>query len=164
MSHLPAHRQTLLFSATIPQQIKSLADEMLHNPLNISIGKSKDSSVTANITHTVLWVEEDCKKTRLFTFLNDKDTYHPPVVVFVNSRRGTLLLASAIDKVCDIAAIAIHGEMEQERRSTILKDFLNGRYQVIVATGVLARGLDLTHVQQVTPLVYLIWSLVPLLL
>jgi ATP-dependent RNA helicase DDX59 len=99
MSHLPAHRQTLLFSATIPQQIKSLADEMLHNPLNISIGKSKDSSVTANITHTVLWVEEDCKKTRLFTFLNDKDTYHPPVVVFVNSRRGTLLLASAIDKV-----------------------------------------------------------------
>lgn len=52
-------------------------------------------------------------------------------------------------KVSDIAAIALHGEMEQERRTSILSGFLNGRYDIVVATGVLARGLDLKNVRQV---------------
>ena len=51
--------------------------------------------------------------------------------------------------MCDIPTIALHGEMLQERRSAILKGFLDGRYQVIVSTGVLARGLDLNNVKQV---------------
>uniref|UniRef100_A0A1X7TXZ4 RNA helicase n=1 Tax=Amphimedon queenslandica TaxID=400682 RepID=A0A1X7TXZ4_AMPQE len=145
--HLPSKKQSLFFSATIPPKIETLATETLHNPLFITVGTPNTSSV--NVRHIVLWVEEEAKKKHLFTFLKDKDTFCPPVIIFVNSRKGTLLLAEAIDKACDVAAIALHGEMEQERRSAILSGFLAGKYEAVVATGVLARGLDLHNVKQI---------------
>ena len=99
-------------------------------------------------------------------------------MVFVNSKMGTLLLADAINKVaielgeennsicttiynvvhehpflfqsCNhLSAVGIHGDMAQERRSAILHGFLEGKYHIVVGTGVLARGLDLVNVQQV---------------
>ena len=68
------------------------------------------------------------------------------------TRYSLLLLhlsSTLTHKVSDVAAIALHGEMEQERRTSILSGFLNGRYDVVVATGILARGLDLKNVRQV---------------
>uniref|UniRef100_A0A1X7SYX7 Helicase ATP-binding domain-containing protein n=1 Tax=Amphimedon queenslandica TaxID=400682 RepID=A0A1X7SYX7_AMPQE len=103
--HLPSKKQTLFFSATIPPKIETLAIETLHNPLFITVGTPNSSSV--NVRHTVLWVEEEAKKKHLFTFLKDKDTFCPPVIIFVNSRKGTLLLAEAIDKHLSLLCVAL---------------------------------------------------------
>lgn len=147
ISCLPIKRQNLMFSATIPSRTEKLANDILRNPLFISVGTP--GTPCSSIRHTILWVEEEAKKKRLFSFLNDKDLFQPPAIIFVNSRKGSLLLAEAINKVCDIAAVAIHGEMAQERRSFILTGISDGRYEVVVATGILARGLNLRKVQQV---------------
>ncbi|KAG9296284.1 hypothetical protein G9A89_014876 [Geosiphon pyriformis] len=155
------HRQTLMFSATIPQDIQALTIKILRDPLNIRIGNgslplnSQTSSITLNSTpnfsvkQTILWVENKSKKKQLFSLLNDPKYYHPPIVVFVESRLGADLLAQAIEKKCGKAVLSIHGDKTQQERIEILNAFLQGTYEVIVSTGVLSRGLNLTNVNMV---------------
>ena len=110
----------------------------------------KPSAPCDAVKHTVLWVEEAAKKNRLFAFLTDGSLFRPPAVIFVNSKMGTVLLADAINKSCEgVTAIALHGDMVQERRSAVLQGFLEGKHMCVVATGVLGRGLDLVNVTQV---------------
>ncbi|KAL5482070.1 hypothetical protein EMCRGX_G022351 [Ephydatia muelleri] len=145
---LPRPLQYLMFSATIPPRIERLATEMMVNPLFISVGVP--SAPCDAVKHTVLWVEEATKKKRLFAFLTDSSLFQPPAVIFVNSKMGTVLLADAINKACEgVTAIALHGDMVQERRSAVLQGFLEGKHMCVVATGVLGRGLDLVNVTQV---------------
>ncbi|CAI8006463.1 Probable ATP-dependent RNA helicase DDX59 [Geodia barretti] len=145
---LPAVRQKMFFSATVPPRIEKMASDLLQDPLRILVGEV--NSATDRVRHTVLWVEEKAKKKRLFALLNDPSVFKPPVIIFVNSKAGTLLLAEAINKRCPhVATVGIHGDMAQERRSQILAGFLEEKYSAVVATGVLARGLDLKNVQQV---------------
>ncbi|KAF8927629.1 P-loop containing nucleoside triphosphate hydrolase protein [Dissophora ornata] len=155
----PNGRQSILCSATISRPIEQLIGSLLHNPLRIRVGDIKEKaqdenqssskisdvfSPSSKIKQTILWVENDSKKKQLFSLLRDPKYFRPPVLIFVESRIGADLLAHVIQVKCPgIAAVSMHGEKSQEERCEILKTITNGSVSVIVATGLLARGLDL---------------------
>ncbi|KAF9928735.1 DEAD (Asp-Glu-Ala-Asp) box polypeptide 59 [Linnemannia zychae] len=159
----PNGRQSIVCSATISKQIQQLIEKNMENPLRIRVGNvrewKKNLHQTANIDdifspsskikQTILWVENDSKKKELFSLLKDSKYFRPPVLIFVESRTGADLLAEAIQIKCPgITAASVHGEKTLEERTTILKAVMNGTLSVVVATGLLARGLDL-HVATV---------------
>ncbi|KAG0019713.1 DEAD (Asp-Glu-Ala-Asp) box polypeptide 59 [Entomortierella chlamydospora] len=156
----PNGRQTIVCSATIPRQVEQLVSKSMHDDLRIRIGDvdvkagsdekkstpklSDVFSPSSQIKQTIIWVENDSKKKQLLSLLRNPTYFRPPVLVFVESRLGSDLLAHVIQVKCPgITAVSMHGEKEQEERSAILKSFMDGTAQVIVATGLLARGLDL---------------------
>ncbi|KAF9180322.1 DEAD (Asp-Glu-Ala-Asp) box polypeptide 59 [Haplosporangium sp. Z 767] len=155
----PNGRQTIVCSATLSRQTQQLTEKYLENALRIRIGDAIENeakktpsetkipdifSPSSKIKQTVLWVENDSKKKRLFSLLNDPAYFRPPVLVFVESRLGADLLAMAIQAKCPgIIAISMHGEKSQDERSETLESIVKGDVPVIVATGLLARGLNL---------------------
>ncbi|RUS19081.1 hypothetical protein BC937DRAFT_88011, partial [Endogone sp. FLAS-F59071] len=143
-----APRQTYLLSATIPDSVDRLARRLLlRDPIAVTVGSL--SAPTATVKQTVLWVENASKKKQLFSLINDPKYFRPPLVVFVDSKVGAELLATAVEKKCGVRAVAMHGDKEQEERSKVIREFSEGAHQVIVSTGVLARGLDLPGVTMV---------------
>lgn len=94
---LPKEKQVLMFSATIPSSIESMAGKMLVNPVYVSIGSP--STPNASVKQIVLWVEDKSKKKRLFSILQDSRHFKAPVVVFVVSKIGADMLAEAVQKV-----------------------------------------------------------------
>ncbi|KAF9313334.1 DEAD (Asp-Glu-Ala-Asp) box polypeptide 59 [Podila horticola] len=168
----PNGRQTIMCSATIPKQVQLLTKKILDDPLTIQLGhppskteevaqqekslssqsskrsKGQDTpdifSPASRIKQTILWVENVSKKKQLFSLLNDPKYYRPPVLVFVESRLGADLLATAIEAKCKgIKAVAMHAEKSQDERTELLKAIVEGTIPVVVATGLLARGLNL---------------------
>jgi ATP-dependent RNA helicase DDX59 len=158
---LPAtclQRQTLMFSATVPENIEKLAKSLLKDHIRIIVGvqqyknENLKSSLPSSIPNipvkqTILWVENKSKKKQLFSLLNDPKYYKPPIVIFVESKLGADLLSQAIEKKCNARSVSIHGDKSQEERMMILQSFLNGEYEIIVSTGVLSRGLNLPDVE-----------------
>ncbi|KAF9410776.1 DEAD (Asp-Glu-Ala-Asp) box polypeptide 59 [Podila epigama] len=102
-------------------------------------------SPASRIKQTILWVENASKKKQLFSLLNDPKYYRPPVLVFVESRLGADLLATAIMQKCRgiETAVSMHAEKSQDERDEIMKALVEGTVPVVVATGLLARGLNL---------------------
>ncbi|CAG8441554.1 16400_t:CDS:2 [Acaulospora morrowiae] len=160
ISSTNVYRQTLMFSATIPESVEKLANSMLRDHIRITIGdhSGKNTANDGNSTNTfpnipvkqtILWVENKSKKKQLFSLLNDPKYYKPPIVIFVESKLGADLLSQAIEKKCGIRALSLHGDKPQEERTRILQSFLNGEFEIIVATGILSRGLDLPGVNMV---------------
>jgi len=143
---LPDH-QTLLFSATIPPAIEKMGQTILENPVFVAVGSP--STPTSAVKQTVLWVENKTKKKKLFDLLEDPKYYHPPIVVFVDSKKGADMLAEAISLKTGISAVSVHGDKSQTERTDILKSFIQGTYPIIVSTAVLGRGLDLLRVDMV---------------
>lgn len=139
--------QILMFSATIPRDIEGFSSRILKNPLFISAGKP--SVPNGAVKQTVIWVESKNKKQKLFDILKSSQHFRPPAVVFVNSRLGSDLLSDAIKCMTKLEVASIHGEKPMAERRQILKSFLTGELSVVVATGVLGRGLDLLKVSQV---------------
>lgn len=139
--------QILMYSATILPAIERFSSSLLKNPLIISVGTPRQPNRAVH--QIILWVETKNKKKKLFEILKSRVHYRPPVVVFVNSRMGSDLLAEAIRTVTGIQARSLHGEKSIKDRRETLKNFLMGEIPVIVATGVLGRGLDLLRVTQV---------------
>ncbi|CAG8740303.1 4709_t:CDS:2 [Dentiscutata erythropus] len=132
--------QILMFSATIPDNIEKQANLLLHDHIKIIVGELKQ---------TILWVENKSKKKQLFSILNDPKYYRPPIIVFVESKMGADLLSQAIEKKCGARTVSMHSDKSQKERTQILQSFLNGEYEIIVSTGVLSRGLDLSIVNMV---------------
>lgn len=139
--------QIMMFSATIPHDTEKLSSTILKNPLLITAGKP--SIPNAAVKQTVIWVETKNKKQKLVDILSSNHHFQPPVVVFVNSRIGADLLSDAIKHMTGLKVASIHGEKTMLERRQILKSFLTGELLVVVATGVLGRGLDLLKVSQV---------------
>lgn len=139
--------QILMYSATIPAGIERFSSPLLKNPLLVSVGTPNQPNRA--VQQTVLWVESKNKKKKLFEILKSRLHYRPPVMVFVSSRMGSDLLAEAIRSVTGIKALSLHGEKSMKDRRETMKSFLTGEISVIVATGVLGRGLDLLKVTQV---------------
>ncbi|KAF9147471.1 DEAD (Asp-Glu-Ala-Asp) box polypeptide 59 [Linnemannia schmuckeri] len=159
----PHGRQSIVCSATISKQIQRLVEKHMENPLRIRIGDMKEQkqepksttrvtdvfSPSSRIKQTIMWVENDSKKKELFSLLKDPKYYRPPVLIFVESRVGADLLASAIQAKCPgVKAASVHGDKSLEERASILKAIVDGTMPVVVATGLLARGLNL-HVATV---------------
>jgi len=139
--------QTLLFSATIPPSIEKMAQSIMNDPVFVAVGSP--STPTSAVKQTVLWVDNKMKKKKLFDLLEDPKYYHPPIVVFVDSKKGADMLAEAVTQKTGISTVSIHGDKTQTERTDILKSFIQGEHPIIISTAVLGRGLDLLRVDMV---------------
>nr|DAD35811.1 TPA_asm: hypothetical protein HUJ06_006451 [Nelumbo nucifera] len=139
--------QVLMYSATIPPEVEKMANSIAKDLVFVSAGKPNRPN--ESVKQVVIWVESKQKKQKLFDILMSKQHFMPPVVVFVASRLGADLLSEAITVTTGIRALSIHGEKPMKERRETLKLFLTGEVSVIVATGVLGRGVDLLRVKQV---------------
>ena len=135
---VPAKRQTLLFSATMPPPIAALTKEMLHNPLMIDLGRRSMPAV--GITQAVYPVKQDLKKDLLLTLLERGEMAQ--ALVFTRTKHRANRLAEQLVKR-GIKAERIHGNRSQGQRTAALAGFKNGQYKVLVATDIAARGIDI---------------------
>ncbi|KAK9726617.1 hypothetical protein RND81_05G227200 [Saponaria officinalis] len=139
--------RVLLFSATISPEVEKMAQSMTKPLVIISVGKPNMPSQA--VKQIAIWVETKNKKQKLFDILTSKQHFKPPVVVFVASKVGADLLAEAITVTTRIKAISIHGDKSMKERRETIRRFLMGEVSVLVATGLLGRGVDLVSVRQV---------------
>ncbi|XP_024020033.1 DEAD-box ATP-dependent RNA helicase 20 [Morus notabilis] len=153
MQNLPEKHQTLLFSATMPVEIEALAQEYLSKPVQVKVGKV--SSPTANVCQSLEKVCESEKIDRLLALLVEEAsraerTGHPfPLtIVFVERKTRCDEVAEAL--VAEgLHAVALHGGRTQSEREAALRDFRSGSTNILVATDVASRGLDVTGVAHV---------------
>jgi ATP-dependent RNA helicase RhlE len=144
LKYLPAQRQTLLFSATMPQEIVRLATSVLRDPVRVQIGAG--TAPAAGITQTLCPVPEHLKTPLLLALLGE--TGVKSALVFARTKRRTERLARKLAK-SGIAAAQIHGDCSQARRVAALEGFRAGRYRVLVATDVAGRGIDVEGISHV---------------
>jgi ATP-dependent RNA helicase RhlE len=144
IARLPARKQTLLFSATIPPVIAQLAKDILRNPVSIQIGRR--SAPAVGITQAAYPVPEHLKTALLRHLLRHTDM--PSVLVFTRTKRGARRLAHAI--AGDGFRVAeLHSNLTQPQRNRAMDGFRRGAYEVLVATNIAARGLDVEHITHV---------------
>ncbi|MBA3296778.1 MAG: DEAD/DEAH box helicase [Acidobacteria bacterium] len=138
-----AARQTLLFSATMPEEVMKLADEVVVDAKYVQIGTSGGTAKT--ITHAIENVPSAQKTEWLARFLRRTDG---PVLVFSRTKSGADRLARKLASF-GLKAVALHADRTQQQRTAAVEGFRSGTYRVLVATDVAARGLDIdgiTHV------------------
>ncbi len=144
LKQLPEKRQTLLFSATIPPEIESLARSMLKNPEHVQVGQRTSAAV--GITHAIYPVPAHLKAELLPAVLNEIGK--KSVVVFTRTRRRADKLAKLL-KTYGLKIAVLHGDRTQAQRTAALDGFRRGTYDVLVATDIAARGLDVEHITHV---------------
>ncbi len=144
VSRLPARKQTLMFSATMPPVIAKLAKEILRDPESIAIGKR--SAPAVGITQAAYPVSEHLK-TKLLRHLL-RHTEMPSVLVFTRTKQSARKLARLIGE--DGFSVAeLHSNRTQAQRNHAMEGFRRGDFQVMVATNIAARGLDVDHITHV---------------
>lgn len=143
MKHLPKIRQTLMFSATLPGDIVKLAEKYLNRPERISVDCEATTSV--KIKQEIVYASESEKYEKLVTQLCQREG---SIIIFVKTKRGADQLANRLHKD-DYSALAIHGDLRQHKRERVINSFRRGRNQIMVATDVASRGLDIPHIQHV---------------
>jgi ATP-dependent RNA helicase RhlE len=143
VKHLAAKRQTLLFSATMPEDIRSLANDLLINPVNIKIGHS---APVDTVTHHFYPVQM-ATKTALLKDILDK-TEMESVLVFTRTKSRAKSVALQLDK-SGYKVTSLHGNLTQQKRQHALDGFRDGRYEIMVATDIAARGIDVTRISHV---------------
>ncbi|MCP4163888.1 MAG: DEAD/DEAH box helicase [Deltaproteobacteria bacterium] len=142
---LKRKHQTLFFSATINKSIKKLAfSQVKSNAIRIQI--SPEDPVSKNVSHFVMFVEMDDKRFFLEKFINENPD--SKVVVFVRTRVRAERVLKAMERV-GIKTISIHGEKEQDLRTDAMKEIKEGRCNILIATDVSARGIDIPDVDYV---------------
>jgi ATP-dependent RNA helicase RhlE len=143
LAHLPARRQNLLFSATMPKEIRRLADELLRNPEVVEL---VDSAPAATIDHALYSVSEGRKRDLLATLLAQKEC--DSAIVFMRTKVRARRLADHLNKTGH-RAVGLQGNMSQAQRDRAMKGFRARKYDVLVATDIVARGIDVTGVSHV---------------
>jgi ATP-dependent RNA helicase RhlE len=141
---LPTRRQTLLFSATMPQDIQDLANSILINPVRVEV--TPQATTVEKIAQSVFFVEKGDKRALLEHLLEDKGIRR--VLVFTRTKHGANRLVQQLDRAY-IRAEAIHGNKSQSAREQALENFKSGKTRVLVATDIASRGLDVEGVTHV---------------
>jgi ATP-dependent RNA helicase RhlE len=141
---LRGERQTLLFSATMPQSIESLARSMLRDPVRVSVTPAVTTAV--NVKQSVLFVDRANKRAALERLLRGGDMAR--VIVFTRTKHGANRLTEQLVKA-GIGSVAIHGNKSQGARERALAQFRSGAMPVLVATDVAARGIDVDGISHV---------------
>jgi superfamily II DNA/RNA helicase len=136
---LPKARQNLMFSATFSPEIKKLASSFLNDPVTIEVARS--NATAERVTQTVYKVAEDDKRDAVLHLIRGRDLKQ--ILVFSNTKIGASRLARHLEQE-GVKASAIHGDKSQAERMTALEAFKNGGVDVLVATDVAARGLDIS--------------------
>lgn len=140
---LPAERQTLLFSATMPPKIRKLAENILTDPVEVKIAPSRP---VEKIKQSAIFCYDDEKQKILTEILKSRKGER--VIVFAASKHGVRDLARDLRRL-GIKAAEIHSDLDQEQRDETIRGFRSGRIEVIVATDLLARGIDIDEVMLV---------------
>ncbi|BBP45792.1 ATP-dependent RNA helicase RhlE [Thiosulfatimonas sediminis] len=135
---LPAKRQNLLFSATFSDDIRALAKGLVHNPVEISV--TPENSTADTVKQKIYPVDKAQKTNLLIKLIQDHAWYQ--VLVFTRTKHGANRLATQLEKH-KIRAAAIHGNKSQNARVRALTDFKENKLQVLVATDIAARGIDI---------------------
>ncbi len=144
IAKLPAKRQTLFFSATMPPEIQKLANVLLTNPAKVEV--TPPSTTVEKIDQSLYYVNKQEKPELLKHLLND--TNIKSALVFSRTKHGANKVVKILDKA-GVQSAAIHGNKSQVARQKALSDFKEGKIRVLVATDIAARGIDideLTHV------------------
>jgi ATP-dependent RNA helicase RhlE len=144
IARLPAERQNLFFSATMPKEIAGLAAEMLRNPIEVRV--SPTATTADRIAQEVYLIEGNAKRDLLVELLTRPEFRR--TIVFTRTKRGADRVSSHLE-AAGIAAVAIHGNKSQNQRQRALDDFRLGRTNVLVATDIAARGIDVDGVTHV---------------
>jgi ATP-dependent RNA helicase RhlE len=144
IAQLPAKRQTLLFSATMPTEITKMVDAILTNPVRVAV--TPVSSTVDTIEQTVYFVDRKDKKSLLIQLLKNMEI--DSALVFTRTKHGADKVARALAKV-RITAQAIHGDKSQGARQLALSNFKLKRTRVLVATDIAARGIDVDELSHV---------------
>lgn len=142
-AYLPETRQTLMFSATMPREIIKLSGKYLNNPERIAIG---DSNVIAkNIKQETVHIEQGEKYKELMSQLRERDG---SVIVFVKTKHNADRMAKNL-RQDGFTSEALHGDLRQNRRDKVMKNFRSQNFRVLIATDIAARGLDVPHIEHV---------------
>lgn len=140
---LPAKRQTMLFSATMPDELRRLADEMTHDAATVQIGHMKPVDT---VSHALYPVEHHLKTALLKELLNRTQT--GSVLVFTRTKHRAERLARQLSH-SGLKAVSLQGDLTQNRRRHAIEGFRSGAYRILVATDIAARGLDISTISHV---------------
>ena len=143
LKQLPAQRQTMLFSATFPQEIESLAAQSLKNPQRVAVGISAPAHTVA---HALYPIPQHLKSALLLKILEQTQT--GSVLVFTRTKHRAQKVARQIEGA-GFQVTSLHGNRTQGQRQSALNGFRDGRYQIMVATDIAARGLDVESISHV---------------
>jgi superfamily II DNA/RNA helicase len=144
VAKLPAHRQTLFFSATMPQAIAELAAQMLRDPVKVAV--TPVASTVERVEQRVLRVDRAAKPGILADLLKRESVDR--ALVFTRTKRGADRVVRSLSKA-GIAAQAIHGNKSQNQRDRVLAAFRKGEVRTLVATDIAARGIDVDGISHV---------------
>jgi ATP-dependent RNA helicase RhlE len=144
LKHLPPRKQTLFFSATMPAPIVQLTRELLNNPSSVNLERKQ--APATGVTQALFPVPEELKRA-LFLELLKRDEIGN-VIVFCRTKHRANRLAEFLEKQ-QVPSAAIHGNRSQTRRTEALAGFKSGRYRVLVATDIVARGIDVEALEHV---------------
>ena len=144
VKQLPEKRQTLLFSATMPDKIRKLAKKILHKPEEINISVSKPSDNVLQAYYQV----EDMKKPALVKSLLVNKTEIKSVIIFCSTKSKVKLLEREL-RGLGLSTKGIHSDLEQNEREEVLRLFRSRSYQVLVATDIISRGIDIDQIDLV---------------
>jgi len=143
MARLPVQRQTLLFSATMPNDIRDLVQEFLHDPVTVRIS---DSVPVSTVSHAVFPVGPHLKTALLMKLLDRTEA--DSVLIFTRTKDRATRLAKRM-KQAGLPVTSLQGDLSQQQRQKALSGFRNGTYQILVATDIAARGIDVLRISHV---------------
>jgi ATP-dependent RNA helicase RhlE len=144
-TYLPKKRQTLMFSATMPPKIRTLATKLLHEPEQISIAISKPA---AGVIQGAYLVYDTQKNNLIKSLLHGKEESLSSVIIFVSTKQKVKELDRDLQKA-GIKAKAIHSDLEQSEREEVLRNFRSKKTRILVATDILSRGIDIEDINLV---------------
>jgi ATP-dependent RNA helicase RhlE len=142
LAALPKNRQTLLFSATMPSEIRSLATEMLHRPVTVEIGIARPLET---VSHAIYPVEQTRKAEMLLKLIQMAEGQ---VLIFTRTKHRAKKLAEQLVRA-GVSTTSLQGNLSQNRRQESMDGFRSGRFKVMVATDIAARGIDVSKVSHV---------------
>ncbi|MGB9081316.1 MAG: DEAD/DEAH box helicase [Desulfuromonadaceae bacterium] len=143
LTRIPAKRQTLLFSATMPPSINKLAHDILTDPVTVQVG---NTAPPVTVSHALYPVEQHLKTGLLLELLKHTDT--DSVLIFTRTKHRAKRLGEQLEKA-GYKAASLQGNLSQNRRQAALDGFRDGTYQILVATDIAARGIDVSQISHV---------------
>ena len=145
ISFLPTTRQTLLFSATMSSEIRQLVDDILANPVTIEVAAN---APTPTVSHVLFPVKESRKADLLIEILYREQNLTQSVLIFARTKRRAREVADWL-KEFGHSVTLLEGDLSQFRRTKAIQGFRKGDYQILVATDIAARGIDVTDISHV---------------
>jgi len=143
VKQVPLKRQTLMFSATMPDDIRKLTHEVLRNPVTVQIGQSAPVS---SVSHALYPVEQHLKTALLMELLKQTDT--ESILIFTRTKHRAKRIGQQLERA-GYKAASLQGNLSQNKRQEALDGFRNGSYQILVATDIAARGIDVLSISHV---------------